>query len=75
MNPRGYPDTMTSAESGRPMKRGSKRLTIAVDGRTFGYDQPGWWCDLNDPNDREGQLVDEDNHIARIARRTAGAIG
>ncbi len=57
------------------MKRGSKRLAIAVDGRTFDYDQPGWWCDLTDPNDREGQLVDEDNQVAGIARRTAGAIG
>lgn len=73
-NPRGYPDTMTSAESGRPMKRGLKRLTITVDGRTFNYNQPGWWCDLNDPNDREGQLVDEDNQVAKMARRTAEAL-
>jgi hypothetical protein len=57
------------------MKRGSKRLTIAVDGRTFDYDQLGWWYDLNDPNDRKGQLVDEHNQVAGVARRTAGAVG
>jgi len=74
-NPRGYPDMMISAESGRPMKRGLKRLTIVVDGRAFSYNQPGWWCDLNDPNDREGQLVDEDNQVAKMARLTAEAIG
>jgi len=72
--PRGYPDAMMSAESGRPMKRGLKLLAITVDGRTFNYYQPGWWCDLNDPNDREGQLVDEDNQVAKMARRTAEAI-
>lgn len=73
-NPRGYPDTMVSAESGRPMKRGLKRLTIVVDGQSFNYNQPGWWCDLNDPNDREGQLVDDDNQVAKMARLTAEAI-
>lgn len=66
-NPHGYPDTMISAESGRPMKRGLKRLTITVDGRAFHYNQPGWWCDLNDPSDREGQLVDDDNQVAKTA--------
>ena len=74
-NPRGYPATMKSAESGRPMKRGLKLLTIIIDGRAFDYFQPGWWCDLNDPKDREGQLVDEDNQVAKMARRTAEAIG
>ena len=56
-NLRGYPDRMISAESSRPMKRGFKRLTITVDGRAFDYNQPGWWCDLTDPNDREGALI------------------
>lgn len=73
-NPRGYPDKMISAESGRPMTRGLKRLTITVDGRAFDYYQPGWWCDLDDPNDREGQLVDEDNQVAKMARLTAEAL-
>ena len=73
-NPRGYPATMASAESGRPMKRGLKLVTITVEGQTFNYYQPGWWCDLNDPNDREGQLVDEDNQVAKMARLTAESI-
>jgi HTH-type transcriptional regulator/antitoxin MqsA len=73
-NPRGYPDTMTSAESGRPMKRGLKLVTITVGGQAFDYYQPGWWCDLSDPEDREGQLVDEDNQVARMARLTAESI-
>lgn len=72
--PRNYPATMQSAESGRPMMRGEKEVTIAVDGKNFTYRQPGWWCSLTDPNDTEGQLVDEDNQIAEMARRTAKAL-
>jgi len=73
-NPRNYPDTMTSAESGRPMTRGAKERTITVDGKKFTYRQPGWWCSLTDPTDNEGQLVDEDNQIARMARLTAKSL-
>ena len=73
-NPRGYPDTMASAESGRPMTRGEKEINITVDGRKFSYRQPGWWCSLNDPDDMDGQLVDDDNKVAEMARRTAKAI-
>ena len=73
-NPRDYPDTMISAESGRPMTRGAKERTIVVDGKKFTYRQPGWWCSLTDPNDDEGQLVDGDNQIARMARLTAKAL-
>lgn len=73
-NPRAYPDTMPGAESDRPMTRGEKLVSFKVDGRTFTYNQPGWWCSLTDPDDMEGQLVDEDNRIAEMARRTAKAI-
>ena len=73
-NPRNYPDTMPSAESGRPMTRGEKLVSFKVEGRTFTYRQPGWWCSLTDPDDTEGQLVDEDNQIAEMARRTAKAL-
>ena len=69
--PRNYPETMPSAESGRPMMRGEKMLSIEVDGQIFTYRQPGWWCSLTDPDDEEGQLVDEDNQIAELAERTA----
>ena len=74
VNSRSYPDTMASAESGRPMKRGLKLMTITVDGQAFDYYQPGWWCDLDDPGDREGQLENEDNQAAKVARLTAEAI-
>lgn len=73
-NPRNYPDTIPSAESGRPMTRGEKLLSFKIAGETFTYLQPGWWCSLSDPNDLEGQLVDEDNQIADMARRTAKAL-
>lgn len=73
-NPRNYPDTMPSAESGRPMKRGEKLVSFKIDGKTYSYLQPGWWCSLSDPDDLEGQLVDEDNQIAEMARRTAKAL-
>lgn len=72
--PRDYPATMVSAESGRPMARGEKLVTLKVDGRTFEYRQPGWWCSLDDPDDLDGQLVDEDNQVAEMARRSARAI-
>lgn len=72
--PRRYPKVMVSPESGRPMTRGDKLLTLKVRGQTFQYRQPGWWCSLDDPDDLEGQLVDEDNQVAEMARRTAAAI-
>jgi HTH-type transcriptional regulator / antitoxin MqsA len=72
--PRNYPETMVSAESGRPMTRGEKLVSFKIVDREFSYKQPGWWCSLTDPDDMEGQLVDEDNQIAEMARRTARAI-
>lgn len=73
-NPREYPETMTSPESGRPMVRGEKMVSFKIHGKPFQYRQPGWWCSLEDPNDTEGQLVDDDNLIAEMARRTADAM-
>lgn len=70
-NPRDYPDTLASPESGRPMMRGEKEVILTIDGQRFTYLQPGWWCSLADPDDTDGQLVDEDNQVAEIARRTA----
>jgi hypothetical protein len=34
-NPRQYPDTMPSAESGRAMTRGEKEVAFTIDGKTF----------------------------------------
>ena len=70
-NPRNYPASMPSTESGRPMQRGEKLVSFKIDGKAFNYLQPGWWCDLADPEDLDGQLVDEDNQVADMARRTA----
>lgn len=72
-NPRDYPDTIQSAESGRPLRRGVKMLTITIDGEAFTYGQPGWWASIDDPADDEGQLIDEDNVIRTAARREAKA--
>lgn len=72
-NPRGYPDEMVSAESGRLMKRGEKLISLTVEGEEFHYRQPGWWCSLDDPDDFEGQLTDEDNKVADMAYRSAEA--
>jgi HTH-type transcriptional regulator/antitoxin MqsA len=72
-NPRDYPDVIQSAESGKPLRRGVKMLTINVDGQSFTYGQPGWWASLDDPEDTEGQLADEDNTIRAAARREARA--
>lgn len=73
-NPRNYPETMPNPESGRPMTRGEKLVSFKIDGRTFSYKQPGWWCSLTDSDDIEGQLVDEDNQIAEMARRSGKAL-
>ena len=73
-NPRGYPETMASAETGRPMTRGEKLVTFKVEGHRYSYKQPGWWCSLTDPDDTEGQLVDGDSEVAEMARRTAKAL-
>ena len=73
-NPRCYPDTLTSAESGRPMIRGAKPMTVMIEGRAFTYNQPGWWCSLTDPDDMDGQLVDSDNQIREMVLRTARAL-
>ena len=73
-NPRNYPGTLVSPESGRQIRRGEKLLSLEVGGHLYQYYQPGWWCSLEDPNDLEGQLVDDDNLIADMARRTAQAL-
>ena len=73
-NPRDYPDTLPSAESGRPMTRGEKLVSFKIDGKPFTTLQPGWWCSLDDPDDMDGQLVDDDNLVADMARRTAKAL-
>jgi HTH-type transcriptional regulator/antitoxin MqsA len=72
-NPRDYPDTIQSAETGRVLRRGVKMLTINFDGEAFTYGQPGWWASIDDPADNEGQLTDEDNVIRAAARREARA--
>ena len=72
-NPRDYPDMIQGAESGRPLRRGVKILTVEVGGAPFTYGQPGWWASISDPADTEGQLVDEDNMIWAAARREARA--
>lgn len=71
--PRDYPEVIQSVESGRPLRRGVKILTIEVDGLSFAYGQPGWWASIDDPADTEGQLTDEDNVIRAAARREARA--
>ena len=68
------PDAITSAETGRTLRRGVKRLTITVDGAAFTYGQPGWWAAPDDPADPEGQLTDDDNVVRRAARREARAL-
>ena len=70
-NPRNYPDVMRSSESGRLMIRGEKILTVKFGGKILRYRQPGWWCSLEDPDDLEGQLVDDDNVVAQLARHRA----
>lgn len=73
-NPRGYPNTIRSSETGRPLRRGIKTVTIEVDGQPFTYGQPGWWASLNDPNDTDAQFTDEDNVVRAAARREARAL-
>ena len=72
-NPRNYPDAISSAETGRTLRRGVKMLTIDAGGHPFTYGQPGWWASLDDPQDKDGQLTDEDNVIRAAARREAKA--
>jgi HTH-type transcriptional regulator/antitoxin MqsA len=72
-NPRDYPDEILSAETGKPLRRGVKMMTINVDGHAFTYGQPGWWASLDDSADADGQLTDEDNVIRAAARREARA--
>jgi HTH-type transcriptional regulator/antitoxin MqsA len=72
-NHRDYPDVIKSAETGRPLRRGVKMLTINIDGKPFTYGQPGWWASIDDPTDEDGQLTDEDNVVRAAARREAKA--
>jgi HTH-type transcriptional regulator/antitoxin MqsA len=72
-NPRNYPDTIRSAETGRLLQRGIKMMTIVIDGHAFTYGQPGWWASIEDAADTDGQLADEDNLVRAAARREARA--
>ena len=72
-HPRDYPDTIQSAETGRPLRRGVKMLAIDAGGVPLTYGQPGWWASSDNPADEDGQLVDEDNVTRAAARREARA--
>jgi hypothetical protein len=74
-NPRDYPDEVPSAETGRPLRRGVKMMTITVDGHPFTYGQPGWWASIDDPADSEGQLTNDDNVIRTSARKSQQSQG
>jgi hypothetical protein len=65
----------TLLDNWRPRVRGEKLVCLQAQGKPFQYRQPGWWCSLEDPNDLEGELVDEDNPVAEMARRTAQSAG
>ena len=56
------------------MTRGEKQVSFKVEGKSYSYLQPGSWCSLTDPDDMEGQVVDDDNQVADMARRTAKAL-
>jgi hypothetical protein len=73
-NPKNYSGSIISAESGRVMTRGEKLVSFKIQGRIYSHYQPGWWCSLTDPSDAQGQLVDDDNQVAEMARRTAKAL-
>ncbi len=49
------------------MMRGEKSVSFKIEGATYAYLQPGWWCSLSDPYDMEGQLVDDDNRRRDLA--------
>jgi HTH-type transcriptional regulator/antitoxin MqsA len=57
-----------------PCQKFIHNVTRTARGKTYSYLQPGWWCSLTDPDDMEGQLVDDDNQVADMARRTAKAL-
>lgn len=44
-------------------------ITVQANGQLVTFGQPGWWCSLDDPDDLEGQLVDEDNVFYRETLR------
>jgi len=73
-SPRSRNGAIPSEQSGSPMTRGEKLVSIKIGDKVYTYLQPGWWRSLTDPDDMRGQLVDEDNHVADMARRTAKAL-
>jgi len=73
-NPRDYPDTIQSAESGRPLRRGVKMLTIDADGQPFTYGQPGWWVAIDDPTDNEGQPTYRVGTLSEFAEWTKSVV-
>ena len=66
-----FPETLISQETGRPLRRGQKRLRIEVNGQSLEYDQPGWWASLDDPEDQDGVLEPEDLEVRRAVRDAA----
>jgi HTH-type transcriptional regulator/antitoxin MqsA len=59
-------DNPVCPETGAPMRRDVRPMTLTYKGQSITYDQPGWYCDQSD----EGILVGKDLQISdRILNR------
>jgi len=45
----------TCPETGQPMERGVRPMTITYKGHSAGFDMPGWYCDASDESIHTGE--------------------
>ncbi|MFZ2448259.1 MAG: type II toxin-antitoxin system MqsA family antitoxin [Syntrophobacteraceae bacterium] len=68
-------DNPVCPETGAPMRRDVRPMTLTYKGETITFDQPGWYCDQSD----EGILVGKDLQISdrmlnRLKARSEGLL-
>lgn len=62
-------------ETGQPMKRASKPMTITYKGESTTFDMPGWYCDQSDQSIHTGEdLKVSDRALNRLKAHSEGLL-
>lgn len=62
-------------ETGQPMKRASKPMTLTYKGHSTTFDMPGWYCDSSDESIHTGEdMKVSDRALNRLKARAEGLL-
>jgi len=63
-------------ETGAPMHRDTRQMTLTYQGETITFDMPGWYCDASEESIHSGQdMKVSDRMLNLLKARTEGLLG